>query len=147
MLFRSQDYIADFKKQFKTMNVEDISFPRSVNGLTTYSDSKMIWSKGTPIHVRGALVYNHMIDQLNLQKTAQKIQEGEKIKFIYLKEPNIFKTDVISFVNRMPKEFNVEKFVDYELQFEKSFVDPLIIILDKIGWQAEKISSLEDFFG
>ena len=142
-----QDYIADFKKQFKTMNVEDISFPRSVNGLTTYSDSKMIWSKGTPIHVRGALVYNHMIDQLNLQKTAQKIQEGEKIKFIYLKEPNIFKTDVISFVNRMPKEFNVEKFVDYELQFEKSFVDPLIIILDKIGWQAEKISSLEDFFG
>lgn len=142
-----QDYIADFKKQFRKMDVEDISFPRSVNGLTTYADSKMIWSKGTPIHVRGALIYNHMIDQMGLQKTAQKIQEGEKIKFIYLKEPNIFKTDVISFVNRMPKEFKVEQFIDYELQFEKSFVDPLVIILDKIGWKAEKISSLEDFFG
>jgi DNA polymerase elongation subunit (family B) len=142
-----QDYIANFKDEFKQLPIEDISFPRSVNGLDTYSDSKMIWSKGTPMHVRGALVYNHMIDELNLTRTAQKIQEGEKIKFIYLKEPNIFKTDVISFVNRIPKEFNIEQFVDYEMQFEKSFVDPLIIILDKIGWKATKTSSLEDFFG
>ena len=141
-----QDYIAEFRTTFRNLPVEDISFPRSVNGIDTYSDTKSVWTKGTPIHVRGALVYNHMIDQMGLQKTVQKIQEGEKIKFIYLREPNNFKTDVISFVNRMPKEFNIEQFVDYELQFEKSFVDPLTIILDKISWKATKISSLEDFF-
>ena len=141
-----QDYIAEFRNEFRKMPVEDISFPRSVNGIDTYSDAKSVWTKGTPIHVRGALVYNHMIDQMGLQKTVQKIQEGEKIKFIYLREPNNFKTDVISFVNRMPKEFNIEQFVDYELQFEKSFVDPLTIILDKISWKAIKTSSLEDFF-
>jgi len=141
-----QDYIAEFRTTFKNLPVEDISFPRSVNGIDTYSDTKTVWTKGTPIHVRGALVYNHMIDQMGLQKTVQKIQEGEKIKFIYLREPNNFKTDVISFVNRMPKEFNIEQFVDYELQFEKSFVDPLTIILDKISWKAIKTSSLEDFF-
>ena len=141
-----QDYIAEFRNEFRKMPVEDISFPRSVNGIDTYSDTKTVWTKGTPIHVRGALVYNHMIDQMGLQKTVQKIQEGEKIKFIYLREPNNFKTDVISFVNRMPKEFNIEQFVDYELQFEKSFVDPLTIILDKISWKAIKTSSLEDFF-
>lgn len=141
-----QDYIAEFRNEFRKMPVEDISFPRSVNGIDTYSDTKSVWTKGTPIHVRGALVYNHMIDQMGLQKTVQKIQEGEKIKFIYLREPNNFKTDVISFVNRMPKEFNIEQFVDYELQFEKSFVDPLTIILDKISWKAIKTSSLEDFF-
>ena len=142
-----QDYIAKFRTEFRNMPIEDISFPRSVNGIGTYSDNKTVWTKGTPMHVRGALVYNHAIDQMNLNKTVQKIQEGEKIKFIYLKEPNNFKTDVISFVNRVPKEFCLEQFVDYEMQFEKSFVDPLTIILEKINWKAVKVSSLEDFFG
>ena len=141
------DYIESFREEFKTLPVEEISFPRSINGLKTYGDSKMIWTKGTPIHVRGALMYNHMINEMKLTKIYPKIQEGEKIKFIYLREPNIFKTDVISFVSRIPKEFNIEDCIDYEMQFEKSFVDPLSIILDTIGWKAKRINSLEDFFG
>ena len=140
------DYIEKFREEFKTLPVEEISFPRSVNGLKTYHDSKVIWAKGTPIHVRGALMYNYMIEQMNLTKSYQKIQEGEKIKFIYLREPNTFKTDVISFVNRIPKEFKIEDVIDYDLQFQKSFIDPLTIILDTIGWRTEKINSLEDFF-
>jgi len=142
-----QDYILEFKEEFKKMPVEDISFPRSMNGLKDYANSKTIWSKGTPIHVRGALVFNHMVDQMKLNKRFQKINDGEKIKFIYLKQPNIFQTDVISFAYTMPKEFNIEECIDYELQFEKSFVDPLKIILDCIGWSIEKVNSLEDFFG
>jgi len=142
-----QDYILVFKEEFKKMPVEDISFPRSMNGLKEYANSKTIWSKGTPIHVRGALVFNHMVDQMKLNKRFQKINNGEKIKFIYLKQPNIFQTDVISFAYTMPKEFNIEECIDYELQFEKSFVDPLKIILDCIGWSVEKVNSLEDFFG
>jgi len=142
-----QDYIEEFRQEFKTLRVEDIAFPRSMNGLKEYSNSKTIWAKGTPIHVRGALVFNHMIEQMKLNKRFQKINDGEKIKFIYLKEPNIFKTDVISFTNTLPKEFRINEFVDYELQFEKSFLDPLKIILDCVGWQTEKVNSLEDFFG
>jgi len=144
---RLQKFILEFKEEFKLLPVEDISFPRSMNGLKEYSSSKTIWSKGTPIHVRGALVYNHMLEHMKLSKRNQRIQEGEKIKFTYLKQPNIFKTDVISFTNRVPKEFKIEECIDYELQFQKSFVDPLKIILDCVGWQVEKVNSLEDFFG
>ena len=87
-----------------------------------------------------------MIDQLNLGKQYQKIQDGEKIKFIYLREPNIFKTDIISFTSKMPDEFRVDEFIDYETQFEKSFLEPLKIVLEAIGWKAERTASLEDFF-
>lgn len=141
------DMIENFREEFKKMAIEDIAFPRSMNGLKEYADTKLIWAKGTPIHVRGALVYNHMLEQKGLTKLYQKIQDGEKIKFIYLREPNIFKTDIISFSNRMPKEFTIESFVDYELQFEKSFIDPLQIILECIGWKTERVLSLESFFG
>jgi DNA polymerase elongation subunit (family B) len=92
-------------------------------------------------------VFNHMIDQMKLNRRFQKINDGEKIKFIYLKQPNIFQTDVISFAYTMPKEFKIEECIDYEMQFQKSFVDPLKIILDCIGWSVEKVNSLEDFFG
>ena len=139
--------IENFRDEFKKMPVEDIAFPRSMNGLNEYKDSKTIWAKGTPIHVRGALVYNYMIDQLNLGKQYQKIQDGEKIKFIYLREPNIFKTDIISFASKMPNEFRVEEFIDYETQFQKSFLDPLQIILKCINWEVERHNSLENFFG
>jgi hypothetical protein len=139
--------IENFRDEFKKMPVEDIAFPRSMNGLSEYKDNKHIWAKGTPIHVRGALVYNHMLDLLNISKQYQKIQNGEKIKFIYLREPNIFKTDIISFASKMPNEFRVEEFIDYETQFQKSFVDPLQIILNCINWRAEKSNSLESFFG
>jgi hypothetical protein len=88
-----------------------------------------------------------MLDLLNISKQYQKIQNGEKIKFIYLREPNIFKTDIISFASKMPNEFRVEEFIDYETQFQKSFVDPLQIILNCINWRAEKSNSLESFFG
>jgi len=139
--------IENFREEFKKMPIEDIAFPRSMNGLKEYADAKLVWSKGTPIHVRGALVYNNMLEQKGLTKQYQKIQDGEKIKFIHLREPNIFKTGIISFVNRMPKEFRIDEFIDYETQFQKSFIDPLQIILTCIGWQTERISSLEDFFG
>lgn len=142
-----QDYIENFRQEFKSLPPEDISFPRSINGLKEYGDNKTIYKKGTPIHVRGALIHNYTIDQNKLGKSVQKIQEGEKIKFIYLKEPNSLQTDVISFLNRWPKEFDIDKYIDYNLQFEKSFIDPLKIILDCINWKAEKINSLDSFFG
>lgn len=142
-----QDYIEKFREEFYKLPAEDISFPRSINGLKEYGDSKTVYKKGTPIHVRGALIHNHNIDTMKIGKTSQKIQEGEKIKFIYLREPNPLQTDVISFLSRIPKEFDIDKYIDYNTQFEKSFVDPLRTILNCINWKPEKVNSLESFFG
>ena len=142
-----QNYIAQFREDFRKLPAEEISFPRGLNGLNNYSDSVTLYKKGTPIHVRGAVVYNHALKQMNLEKKYQKIQEGEKIKFTYLKMPNPMKEDVISFPTRIPKEFKLDEYIDYDVQFEKSFLEPIKIILDCMDWKAEKTSSLEDFFG
>jgi len=141
-----QKFISDFKEEFKHLPVEDISFPRGVNGIKEYTDSSTIYKKSTPIHAKGALIYNHFLKSFKLDKKYQLIQDGEKIKFVYLKTPNTFNQSVISFPNRIPKEFDIEKFVDYDLQFEKTFLDPIKIILDCLNWSTEKQSSLEDFF-
>jgi len=141
------NFIADFKEKLKTLPPEEISFPRSLNGLKNYSDRNTLYKKGTPIHVKGAILYNHYLEKFKLDKKYPKIQEGEKIKFTYLKQPNPFKDTVISYPGRLPKEFKLDDFVNYELQFEKAFIEPIKIILDCVGWTTEKTNSLEDFFG
>jgi hypothetical protein len=139
-------FIEKFRQEFKTLPVEDIAFPRSVNGLTEYADSSNIFKKGTPIHVKGALVYNYFLTAKNLTKKYQLIQEGEKIKFIYLKQPNIFNNNTLAFLSVIPKQLGAQQYIDYDLQFEKSFLEPLDIILSSINWQSEKVNSIEDFF-
>jgi DNA polymerase elongation subunit (family B) len=139
-------FIEKFRSEFKTLPVEDIAFPRSVNGLKEYADAANIFKKGTPIHVKGALVYNHLLREMKLNKRYQEIQEGEKIKFIYLKQPNIYNNNTLAFLSGIPKQLDAEQYIDYDLQFEKSFLEPLDIILSSINWQTEKVESLEDFF-
>ena len=143
----AQDFIADFRDKFSTLPVEDISFPRGCNGINKWANQSSIYSKGTPIHVRGALLYNFYNKKNNLTHKYPLIQDGEKIKFVYLKTPNKFGENVVSFLNTFPKEFGLDKQVDYELQFEKSFLDPIKVILDTIGWKSEKVANLEFLFG
>ena len=111
-----------------------------------YSGASGIYVKGTPIHVRGALLYNFHIKQKKLSHKYPLIQEGEKVKFLYLRTPNRISENVISFFQTLPKEFELDKSIDYDLQFQKSFLDPLQVILDTIDWKAEKVASLEEFF-
>ena len=142
-----QDFIKNFREEFKKLPPEDISFPRGLNGLRTYSDSVTMYKKGTPIHVRGAILYNHHLKEMKLEKKYPMIQEGEKLKFTYLKLPNHFKEDVISYPSRIPPEFGLDKYIDYDVQFDKAFLEPIKVILDCMGWKTEKSNSLEDFFG
>ena len=139
--------VADFKKEFLQLPAEAIAFPRSCNNLKKYRDASNIFIKGSPIHVKGALIYNYQIQQFKLQNKYPIIQEGDKIKFIKLKPANPFKFDVISYITTLPKEFKLQQYVDYEVQFEKTFLDPMRFILDAIGWKAEPQASLEAFFG
>jgi DNA polymerase elongation subunit (family B) len=144
-------FVEDFKKRFMKLKPEEIAFPRSVNGLEKYKDNAQIYKKGTPIAVKAALLYNHYLKEMKLLSKYNKISEGEKIKFVYLKRPNpvagMYGEDcVIGFSGKLPKEFDLEKYIDKEKQFEKTFLDPLIAILNVVGWKHEQKNTLESLF-
>ena len=139
-------FIDDCRVKFKTLPPEDIAFPRTVSDVKKYYNYTDIYSKGTPIHCRGALLFNHYIKKNKLDKKYSLIGNGEKIKFLYLKKPNIIRENVISFIQDFPTELGLDKYIDYDLQFEKSFVEPLKAVLDAIGWNVEKTVNLELFF-
>ncbi len=143
----AQEFVSNFKTHFEELPIEDISFPRGCNNLNKWSNPSSVYSKGTPIHVRGALLYNFHNKKNKLTHKYPLIQDGEKIKFVYLKTPNKIGENVISYLNTFPNEFGLDKHVDYELQFNKSFLDPIKVIMDVIGWQPEKVASLEFLFG
>ena len=150
MMSGTEDEVIDFiekcRLEFKTLAPETISFPRSASDVVKYQSSSNIYIKGTPIHIRGALLFNHYIKQNKLTNKYSLIQNGEKIKFIYLKKPNSIHENIISFIQEFPKELNLDRYIDYDLQFEKAFLEPLKIILDAIGWSVEKKVNLESFF-
>ena len=140
-------FIDDARQRFNKMDPEDIAFPRSVSDVKKHKSHSTIYAKGSPIHVRGALLYNHYIKEYGLQNKYSEINNGEKIKFIYLKKANPIRENVISFISEFPREIGVDKYIDYELQFNKAFLEPLKTILDAIGWNVEKTVNLELFFG
>ena len=139
-------FINGVRNETKERPYEEVAFPRGVNNLAKYRHPKEIYQKGTPIHVRGALLYNHYVKHYNIENKHPLIQEGEKIKFMYLKTPNPMHENTISFFGDLPKEFGIEKYVDYQTQFEKSFLEPLKNVLQCIGWQHEKTISIKSFF-
>ena len=142
----TQKAIRDFKIKFKKLAPEDIAFPRSCNGIEKFKSRNAIYSKGTPIHVRGSLLYNHRLKVLGLEDEYEKVEDGNKIKFMYLMKPNPIQENVISFSDVLPKEFELHKYIDYDKQFEKAFLEPLEIILDSIGWTSEPVADLQEFF-
>ena len=139
-------FVDKIREDTKGQHYTDVAFPRGVNGLDKYKSAASIYSKGTPIHVRGALLYNHYLKKHKITHKHQSIQEGEKIKFIYLKMPNPIMEDCISFFGDIPKEFNLDSYIDYKLQFEKSFLKPLNNVLECIGWTSKKVVTLGSFF-
>ena len=140
-----QKFVADFYEEFKSLPPEDVSFPRSVSDIVKWRDQHTIYKKGTPIHVRGALLYNKQVEKLNL--SIEGIKNGSKVKFCYMKMPNPLMENVISFNPFLPKEFGLHEHIDYEMQFNKTFKDPLKLVSDAINWELEHINSLESFFG
>ena len=141
-----QDFIQTFKSDFKSRSPEEVAFPRSVSNITDWKDRKTVYKKGSPIHVRGSLVFNKALKESGLMNRYEAIQNGTRIKYLYMKKPNAVKENVIAFPDVLPKEFGLHKHVDYDKQFEKTFIEPLELILNSIGWKAEEQASLEDFF-
>lgn len=143
-----QNFNAKFKEEFKTLPFEKVAFPRGISELSKYDNknSVTLYPKGTPIHVRGSLVYNHLLREKKLEKKYQSISDGDKIKFCYMKIPNPTRENVLSVLNVLPKEFGVEKYIDYDTQFEKAYLEPLKIIVNTFGWNPEPVASLMELF-
>ena len=139
-------FIDDFRDKFYTLPFDEVAFPRGCNGLSKYKDSNQIYKKGTPIQVKGALLFNDFLEKKGLSKRFSPIYEGDKIKFAYLKMPNPLHNPVVSVPDDLPKQLGLDGYVDYNMQFEKSFLDPIRVILDAIGWHHEETVTIEDFF-
>jgi len=139
-------FIEKCRADFKKFPPEQISFPRTASNVDKYKSNVSIYQKGTPIHVRGALLFNHWTKKRKVDNKYNAINNGEKIKFCYLKKPNPLHENVISFINEFPRELGLLNYIDYDLQFDKSFYEPMKTILDSIGWKVEHISTLESFF-
>ena len=138
----TQAFIANFRNEFSKLSAEDVSFPRSLSVVSKWRDSANIYKKATPIHARGTLLYNHHTKGMNVEP----IKAGDKVRFVYLKQPNPIKENVITFPLHLPRELGLDKYIDYGLQFQKTFVDPLEPILDAVGWSAEPKAQLDMFF-
>ena len=141
------EFIENARTEFNSLPPEEIAFPRSVNGVEKYKSDIKIYTKGTPMHVRGALMYNELVRNKKITNRYPQIKDGEKIKFIHCKMPNPIGENIISFLATLPEEFDMHKYIDYEMQFTKAFLEPLRFIAESINWQLEKIATLEDFFG
>ena len=140
------NYIEDMRREFKKMDPATVSFPRSCNNVDKYKSNLSIYAKGTPIHVRGALLFNHYIKKADLGSKYSAINNGDKIKFCYLTKPNTIQENVISFTGDFPKELGLTQYVDYNLMFDKAFLEPLKAVLDAIGWSVERQATLDLFF-
>ena len=138
-------FIDKIRQKFKEEPFENIASNSSCNNIEEYSDSESIYRKGTPFHVRGALVYNNLLEKHNIKKY-QKINNGDKIKYCYLQQPNPSMNDVISVSSHLPRKFDLDKYIDYDKQFEKTFLKPLRGITDCIEWETEKKATLNRFF-
>lgn len=143
----TQRFISEFMSLFSNLPPEDVSFPRGVKELDKWAGSDTVYIKGTPIHVRGSLLFNDAIQRAGLQKKYEPVKQGEKVKFVYLKTPNPLNENVVAYPHLLPKELNLHKYIDYDLMFDKTFLDPLTAILDAVGWSVKEQASLEEFFG
>jgi DNA polymerase elongation subunit (family B) len=140
-----QEFVSNFYEEFTSLPAEAVSFPRGVSELNKWVDHALTYKKGTPIHVRGAILYNKLAKEKGLM--VEGVKDGTKVKFCYLKTPNPLMENVIAFPQFLPKEFELEQYIDYETQFDKTFKDPLKLVTDAINWNVDKVSTLESFFG
>jgi len=144
-------FIQDFREEFMKLPPEDIAYPRSCNGVTKYRGTDRLFKQGAPIHVKGGILYNHLVQKNNLSNRYPYIQEGDKVRFLHMKEPNIYQASAFSFITTLPRELDIMDKIDYDMQFEKSFVEPLRFIAEKAKWLIDSSygtqGTLEDFFG
>lgn len=142
-----QQYIASFKNDFKDMEPHRISNITGITDLDAYVDGDGNHTKGTPIHCRAAATYNRLLVDRELTKRYERIRSGDKVRYVAMQMPNPVRENVMGFVDELPEEFGLKKYVDYDTQFQKIFLKPLESVLTAVGWSSEPRDTLEDLFG
>jgi DNA polymerase elongation subunit (family B) len=140
------NFIDEVKKETFQQPIEMIAFPKGVNNIAKYRIGDADYKSRTPINTRASILYNDLIKKKKLQKKYEPIKEGDKIKFIYLTMPNPVFSDVVAFPSKLPKEFELDKYIDYDKQFEKCFLSPLETMTSIIGWKAKRTVTLDELF-
>ncbi len=140
------NFIDTFKKEFYNLSFDSVASPSSVNGIADYYHPTLLYSSGTPMHTKGAIVYNNYLKERGLDKKYDPIRDGDKIRCCYILLPNPVKEKCLSVPSSLPAELDLEKYIDYDMQFEKTFINPLKVILDLIGYQTVRVNTLEGFF-
>ena len=140
------NYIEKERSIFENLPLDEISFPRTANNINKYTNNTTLYEKGTPMHIRASIMFNHLLKSHKLKNKYNPIGNGEKIKYIFLKKPNPMGENVVAFITEFPDEFDLTKYIDYDTMYEKGFLEPLRVILETVGWSTEKTSTLEEFF-
>jgi DNA polymerase elongation subunit (family B) len=145
---KTMNYIDKIRKDFRSLPIERIAFPRGVSDIEKQLDSRTIYKKGCPIHVRAAILYNNLLNEKKLKAKYNPIRSGDKLKYVYLRMPNIIHENVIGFLNKLPTEFELQEFIDYNRMFDKTFMTTIEPILEIVGWgkNQEIEASMGDFF-
>jgi len=143
-------FSTEFKKEHDSLPVEDIAAPSGISNITKYEDRTTVYRKGTPAHVKAALVYNKAIDDLGLGSKYRKIMGGDKIKYVLLRMPNPLHQEAIAFVDYMPTEimeaYNLNKYIDRKELFEKNFLSPYNDMVEGAGFKTGTRGSLAILF-
>lgn len=143
-----REYVREFKKKFMSLPIQQIATPSRITDISKYQEDGYKHKSGVtiPIHVNGSITHNRLVNELKLSSKYEYIRNASNIRYILLKEPNPLKTHVISFVTEFPPEFNLEKYIDKEAQFEKVFISPLTSFMIYNGWTLKE-NTLLDLFG
>lgn len=142
--------VENIRLEFLKLPIMEIGKPSGVNGLGEYdNNSKELgnFAKGTPAGPKAAFTYNRLIQQLNLTDKHHLINSGDKIKTFNVKLPNPYKNDKIAILDRVPEEFELEKYVDRDDMFNDSFLTPITAVLNARNWYPSKQVNLDDIFG
>lgn len=132
------DYIEAYRKTHTTNSIDSISIPSGVSDIDKYDQI----TKSVPMHVRASKVMNDLIKRMNKESDYPLVVNGDKVKYVFLKEPNIIKSDVIAFKDpRMLEEFKLMKYIDYNRLFERTFINPVETLTNAIGWKLDSGSA------
>lgn len=143
-----QKHIADVKSEFMKLPIEAIAIPKGVTDITKYMTPGNGYRSGTTQQAKAAIIYNRLVVNNKLSSKYTLIRSGDKIKLLPLKIPNPTRESIVGFLDKLPPEFGIEKYVDRNGIFEKAYLDPITRVLKSIGWTPKEVFSLDsdDFY-
>lgn len=143
-----QEFVVEFENKFRSGDLQNIAFPRGVNNIEKWvDDTSGLPISGCPIHVRASLVFNKFLSDKGIVDI-EPIRSGDKIKYVYLKKGNPLNSHVVGFINFVPTELEtiIMKYIDYDTQFDKTFLTPIRNFVSVVGWNPVYENTLEQFF-